>query len=84
MWLNCGGTFPHVAKIAYVHLFLSMIVVRHCPIYELNIKNVFLYDDIDDEVYIQQPLCFVAEGMSSGSVCRSYWSLYGLKQSPQA
>lgn len=58
-----------MAKIADVRLFLSMVVVRHWPIYQLDIKNVFLYGDIDDEVYIEQTLGFVVEGMSSGSVC---------------
>ena len=53
------------------------------PLYQLDIKNVFLHGDLAKEVYMEQPLSFVAQGKSS-LVCRLRRSLYGLKQSPQA
>ena len=39
--------------------------------------------DLAKEVYMEQPLGFVAQGESS-LVCRLRRSLYGLKQSPRA
>ena len=53
-------TFSSVTKIAYVRLLLSMAAMRSWPIFQLDIKNVFLYGDLAEEVYVEQPLGFVA------------------------
>ncbi|XP_070006743.1 uncharacterized protein [Nicotiana sylvestris] len=82
--LDYSDTFSPVAKVASVRLFLSMVAVRHWPLYQLDIKNVFLHGDLEDEVYMEQPPGFVAQGESCGLVCRLRRSLYGLKQSPRA
>ena len=68
-----------MAKIAYVRLFLSMVVVRRWPLYHLDIKNAFLHADLEEEVYMEQPPGFVAQGEYSSLVCRLRRSLYGLK-----
>ncbi|RVW34472.1 Retrovirus-related Pol polyprotein from transposon RE2 [Vitis vinifera] len=78
-----GDTFSPVAKIASVRLLLSMAVMRSWPLYQLDIKNAFLHGDLAEEVYMEQPPGFVAQG-ESGLVCRLRRSLYGLKQSPRA
>ena len=45
-------TFSPVAKIASVRLLLSMVVVRSWPLFQLDIKNVFLHGDLTKEVYM--------------------------------
>ena len=77
------GTFSPVAKMASIRLLFSMATMRSWPLYQLDIKNAFLHDDLAEEVYMEQPLGFVAQG-ESGLVCRLLPSLYGLKQSPRA
>ena len=72
-----------MTKIASVRLLLSMAAMRSWPLFQLDIKNVFLHGDFADEVYIEQPPGFVAQG-ESGLVCKLGRSLYGLKQSPRA
>ena len=74
-------TFSPVAKIASICLLLSMVAMRSWPIFQLDIKNVFLYGDLAEEVYMEQPPGFIAQGESS-LVCKLRRSLYGLKQSP--
>ncbi|RVW45708.1 Retrovirus-related Pol polyprotein from transposon TNT 1-94 [Vitis vinifera] len=78
-----GDTFSPVAKIAFVRLLLSMVAMRSWPLYQLDIKNAFLHGDLAEEVYMEQPPGFVAQG-EFGLVCMLRRSLYGLKQSPRA
>ncbi|XP_015078447.1 uncharacterized protein LOC107022315 [Solanum pennellii] len=58
-------TFALVAKIIYVHLFLSMDLVRHWPLHQLEIKNAFMRGDLEEEVYMEQSPDFVAQEKSS-------------------
>ena len=61
---DCYDTFSPVAKMATVRLLLSMVVMRSWLLYQLDIKNAFLYGDLTDEVYMEQPLGFVTQGES--------------------
>ena len=61
-----------------------MVVVRHRPLHQLDIKNAFLHGELEEEVYMEQPPGFVAKGESSSLICRLCRLLYGLKQSPRA
>ena len=76
-------TFSPVAKMASIRLLFSIAAMRSWPLYHLDIKNAFLYGDLVEEVYMEQPLGFVTQGESC-LVCRLRRSLYGLKQSPRA
>ena len=80
---NYCDTFSPIAKIASIHLLLSMVVMQYWPLYQLDIKNVFVHSDLAEEVYMEQPPRFVAQE-ESGLVCRLRRSLYGLKLSPRA
>ena len=77
------NTFSHDVKMALVRLLLSMATMRSWLLYQLDIKNVFLHGDLAEEVYMEQPPNFVAQG-ESGLICRLHHSLYGFKQSPRA
>ena len=69
-----------MVKIASVRLLLSMVVMRSWPLFQLDIKNVFLHGDLAEEVYMEKPSGFLAQ-RESGLVCKLRRSLYGLKQS---
>ena len=67
---------------ASVRLLLSMAAMSSWPLYQLDISNVFLHGDLAEEVYMEQPPGFVAQG-EFGLVCRLRHFSYGLKQSSQ-
>ena len=60
-----------------------MAAIYHWPLHQLDIKNANLHGELQEEVYMDQPLGFIA---SNGShlVCRLRHFIYGLKQSPCA
>ena len=72
-----------MAKIVYVRLLHSMAAMRSWPLFQLDIKNVFLHSDLAEEIYMEQLPGFVAQE-GSDLVCKLRRSLYGLKQSPRA
>jgi len=82
--LDYGDTFSPVVKMAYVRLFIAMATLQQWPLYQLDVKNVFLNGDLQEKNYMEQPPTFVARGESSGFACHLCKSLYGLKQSPRA
>ncbi|RZC28933.1 Elongation factor G-1, mitochondrial [Glycine soja] len=63
-------------------LFCAMAAISHWPLHQLDIKKAFLHGELDEEIYMEHPLEFVAQG-GSGLVCKLRWSLYKLKQSPR-
>ena len=81
--VDYSDTFSHVVKMTYVQFFISLAATYNWDLHPFDIKNVFLHDDFQEEVYMEQPLGFVAEG-EIGKVCHLQKSLYGLKQSPRA
>ncbi|RVW22670.1 Retrovirus-related Pol polyprotein from transposon TNT 1-94 [Vitis vinifera] len=62
-------------QIASVRLLLSMAAMCSWPLYQLDIKNAFLHGDLAEEVYMEQPPGFVAQG-ESGLVCSRPFSFY--------
>ncbi|GKA89775.1 ribonuclease H-like domain-containing protein [Tanacetum coccineum] len=76
-------TFSPVVKPATIHTVLSLVVSRQWPIHQLDVKNVFLNDDLSETVYMHQPLGFV-DNRYPHHVFLLQRSLYGLKQAPRA
>ena len=58
--VDYSDTFSPAAKMTYVRLFISMAATYNWDLHQLDIKNVFLHGDLHEEVYMEQPLVFVA------------------------
>ncbi|XP_035550678.1 uncharacterized protein LOC118349584 [Juglans regia] len=82
--IDYDETFSPVAKISSIHVLISLSANLDWPLFQLDVKNAFLHDDLNEEVYMEQPPGFVAQGEYRGIVCKLKKTLYGLKQSPQA
>ena len=55
-------TFSLVAKIGSVHILIFLAGNLGWPLFQLDVNNAFLHVDFDDDVYIEQPPGFVAQG----------------------
>ena len=81
--VDYAETFSPVAKKISVRILISLAANLGWPLFQLDVKNAFLNGNSKEEVYMEQPLGFVAQG-ESGNVCRLHKAIYGLKQSPKA
>lgn len=61
---------------------LAMVASKLWPLYQLNVKNVFLHGDLKEEIYMRIPPSY--ETLSKTDVAQLSRSLYGLKQGPRA
>ena len=77
--IDYDETFAPVAKQSTLRTVLSFVAVQDLEMCQLDIKTAFLYGELTEEIYLEQP-----EGYSTvenkNLVCRLHKCLYGLKQ----
>ncbi|KAM2593818.1 hypothetical protein TB1_042916 [Malus domestica] len=76
-------TFALVAKMNTIRVLLSLAANFDWPLKQFDVKNAFLYGDLEEEVYMDFPPGYEVPN-GAGKVCRLRKALYGLKQSPRA
>nr|GEX91490.1 Gag-Pol polyprotein [Tanacetum cinerariifolium] len=75
--------FAPVARLEAVRLFIAYAAHKSFTIYQMDIKTVFLYGPLKEEVYVNQPDGFV-DPYHPDKVYRLKKALYGLKQALRA
>lgn len=76
-------TFSPVAKMTSVRVVISLAASLGWKLCQLDVKNAFLYGEIDKEIYMEQPLGYISP-THPDYVCKLKKALYGLKQAPRA
>jgi len=76
-------TFAPVASLEAIRMFLALSSFQKFKVFQMDVKSTFLYGDLEEEVYIEQPDGFIL-GNYLKLVCRLKKALYGLKQAPRA
>nr|GFB51225.1 hypothetical protein [Tanacetum cinerariifolium] len=76
-------SFAPVARLEAVRLFITYVAHNSFTIYQMDVKTVFLYGPLKEEVYVNQPDGFV-DPYHPDKVYRLKKALYGLKQAPRA
>ena len=73
-------TFSLVMRFAFVRLILAIVANLNLELYQMDVKTAFLNGELDEEIYMNQPIGFVTKGQEH-KVCKLKRSIYGLKQS---
>eukprot|EP00253_Pinus_taeda_P023445 PITA_23445 len=79
--IDYDETFAPVAKMDSIRLTLAIAAAQRWEVHQMDVENAFLHGDLSEEIYMEQPHCFIQD---SSLVCRLKKSLYGLKQAPRA
>nr|GEU57621.1 hypothetical protein [Tanacetum cinerariifolium] len=74
--------FTPVARIEAIRLFFAYILCKDFAVYQMDVKSVFLYGKIKEEVYVCQPLGFEDPNFPN-RVYKVDKALYGLHQAPK-
>nr|GEW71115.1 putative ribonuclease H-like domain-containing protein [Tanacetum cinerariifolium] len=81
--IDYDEVFAPVARIEAIRLFLAFASYMRFMVYQTDVKSVFLYGRIDEEVYVTQPKGFV-DPQHPKKVYKVVKALYGLHQAPRA
>lgn len=81
--LDYEDTFSPVAKMVIIRVIVSLAAYNGWLLWQLNVKNAFIYGDLDRDIYMKQPPGPVSKQFHD-RVCRLKKALYGLKQAPRA
>ena len=70
-------TYAPVVRHSSLRYLFALSVKLGLKIEQMDVVTAFLHDDLNDEIYMEQPLMFISD---SSKVCRLNKALYGLKQ----
>ncbi|GJR37641.1 zinc finger, CCHC-type containing protein [Tanacetum coccineum] len=81
-WIDYFDTYDPVARISIIRLLICFGTNTYLIIHQMDVKTTFLYGELDEEIYMNQPQGFIMPG-NENKVCKLIKSLYGLKQAPK-
>nr|GEW04717.1 putative ribonuclease H-like domain-containing protein [Tanacetum cinerariifolium] len=81
--IDYDEVFAPVTRIEAIRLFLAYASFMGFTVYQMDVKSAFLYDTIDEEVYVMQPPGF-QDPEYLAKVYKVEKAMYGLHQAPRA
>ncbi|GJU47884.1 putative ribonuclease H-like domain-containing protein [Tanacetum coccineum] len=81
--IDYDEVFAPVARIEAIRIFLAYASYMGFMVYQMDVKSAFLYGQIEEEVYVCQPLGF-EDPDHPNKVYKVVKALYGLHQAPRA
>ncbi|RDX97648.1 hypothetical protein CR513_19562, partial [Mucuna pruriens] len=75
--------FSPVAHLETIRMVVALATTKRWSIYQLDIKSAFLHEEINEDVYLEQPPSYIFQGCEH-QVYKLKKALYGLKQAPRA
>lgn len=81
--IDYNEVFAPVARWDTIRTVLALAAQKGWSVYQLDVKSAFLHGDLDEDVYVEQPLGYVRKGEEQ-KVYKLRKALYGLKQAPRA
>jgi hypothetical protein len=79
--IDYDETFAPVVNMDSIRLALTIAKTKGWEVHQMDVKNAFLYGDLSEEMYMEQPQEFMQD---SSLVCQLKKSIYGLKQDLRA
>lgn len=59
-WLY--GVFAPISIVDTIRIFIALAAQKGCSLYELDMKSAFLYGNLTEESYVEQPKGYVKRG----------------------
>nr|GEW88341.1 putative ribonuclease H-like domain-containing protein [Tanacetum cinerariifolium] len=81
--IDYEDVFAPIARIEAIRLFLAYASFMGFMVYQMDVKSSFLYETIEEEVYVCQPLGF-KDSDYHDKVYKVVKALYGLHHAPRA
>jgi len=72
-------TYALVTQLTSIRVLLAVAARHRLHVHQMDVKTAFLYGDLDEEIYMDQPDGYIDD---QELVCCLRKSLYGLKQAP--
>ena len=77
-------TFALMTRLSSVGTLIAIYAARKWPLFQMDVKKVFLNGELSEEVYMKLPPGYSHPSGFPHRVCRLRRALYGLKQAPRA
>ena len=77
--VNYEETFSPVSKKYSFRIIMALVAHYDLELHQMGMKTTFLNRNLNEEVYMDQPMGFIEEGKEH-MVCKLKRSIYGLKQ----